>query len=151
MVFDLVEISQLLASIGVIAGIVFLAFEMRQNSEQLRAQSRFNYFQTRINLTKEVATNFELGRITVKKASGEELTREERYHSRFFAAAVLTGWQYEFGEYQKGNLTLDELDIQLKCHAFGLPGWSFAEALARFPASDFKKFVEERIAAPRTP
>jgi len=35
------ELTQTLANIGVIAGILFLAFELRQNNELLEQQSRF--------------------------------------------------------------------------------------------------------------
>jgi hypothetical protein len=139
---------EILANIGVLGGIVFLALQIRQNNEELRAQSRFNYFQTRIGLSKELATNFDLGRIAISKASGDELTPQESYHSFLWAATVLAGWRYEFGEYKKGNLALEELDLATKRRAYGFPGWSFREVFAAVSESEFKQFVQDQIVAP---
>ena len=144
---DLSQTLQLLANVAVIAGIVFLAFEIRQNSAELRAQSRFNYFEIRVRLTEQMATNLELGRIAVKKAAGEQLTPQEQYHAYMMAAAILTGWRYEFGEYQRGNLALEDLDIPIKRLALNHASYALQEALATIPPSDFKRFVEEKIAA----
>ena len=46
---DLGQTSAVLANIGVSAGVVFLAIEVRQNNTELSAQSRFNYYQNRLD------------------------------------------------------------------------------------------------------
>jgi hypothetical protein len=145
---NLTQAVEIIANIGVLCGIVFLALQIRQNNNELRAQSRFNYFQTRIGLSKELATNSELGRIAMKKASGDELSPQESYHSFLWAATVLTGWRYEFSEYKQGNLALEELDLATKRRAFGFPGWSFWEVFAAISESEFKQFVRDEIVAP---
>lgn len=145
---DLSQALQLFANVAVIAGIAFLAFEVRQNSAELRAQSRFNYFDLRVRLTEQMATSQELGRIAVKKAAGEQLTPQERYHSYMMAAAIITAWRYEFSEYRRGNLELKELDIPIKRMVLSDPTYSIREVLANSPTSDFTKFVDEKIAGP---
>jgi len=145
---DFTQAMEILANVAVLAGIVFLAFEVRQNNNQLRAQSRFNYFHTRIELSREAATNFNLSQITLKKASGDLLTPQESYHSKMWAVTIITAWRYEFGEYKQGNLTLPELDLANKRRTIGLPGWPIREVLAETPDSEFKRLVQEHIVGP---
>ena len=63
---------QILANLGVIAGIAFLALETRQNSEQLAGQARFNYYQTRLQFNKELVEG-PITPLTVRLLSGEPL------------------------------------------------------------------------------
>jgi hypothetical protein len=145
---DLTQALDLFANLGVLGGIVFLAIEIRQNNKQLRAQSRFNYFQTRTELTKELATNLDLGRIAIKKATGEELTPQESHQDYFWTVTILTAWRYEFGEYTQGNLTLQELDLINKRRSIASASLSIREVLATSPESEFTQFVQEQIIDP---
>lgn len=106
-----------------------------------------------MKITEQLATNFELGRIAVKKSVGEQLTPQEQYRSSLMAGTILTGWRYEFGEHQSGNLALKDLDVPIKRRVFGDPGLSLPEILATPPITEFTKFVEEHTATPsrRTP
>jgi hypothetical protein len=62
---DLGQMIQILANIGVIAGIVFLAIELRQNSEQLELQSYQSW----------VAANLELNMAATDEAGSAMLAR----------------------------------------------------------------------------
>ena len=76
---DLGKFVQTLANVGVIAGIVFLAFELRQNNELMEAEARFN----RLTVSREayniLSTNGELAEIIVKANNNESLTEVEHY------------------------------------------------------------------------
>jgi len=62
---DLVQISSILANVGVIAGIVFLAYEIRQNTEQLM-RSEMNATQEQFSSWRQsIMTDGELARIWV--------------------------------------------------------------------------------------
>lgn len=78
----------LLANLGVLVGIFFLAIELRQNNELMEAEARFN----RVSASKEAfniqSTNGELAEIVVKVNNGQPLTEVELYrfessHMRF--------------------------------------------------------------------
>ena len=45
---DLGQTISVLAKLGVIAGIAFLATELKQNNELLRAEAEYNYLQNRL-------------------------------------------------------------------------------------------------------
>ena len=60
---DLAQVIAMLANVGVIAGIIFLGYELHQNNEQLAADSRFNYYQTRVNFFRENATDEEFAEL----------------------------------------------------------------------------------------
>ncbi len=77
-----------LANLGVLIGIFFLAIELRQNNELMEAEARFN----RVSASKEAynirSTNGELAEIHVKVNKSQPLTDVELYrfessHMRF--------------------------------------------------------------------
>ena len=76
----------LLANVGVLVGIFFLAIELRQNNELMEAEARFN----RVSVAKEAyniqSTNRELAEIVVKARNNEPLTEVEMY--RFTSATM---------------------------------------------------------------
>ena len=78
----------LLANLGVLVGIFFLAIELRQNNELMEAEARFN----RLSASKEAyniqSTNGELAEIIVKVNNSQPLTEVQLYrfessHMRF--------------------------------------------------------------------
>ncbi len=65
-----IDVSQaitILANVGVIAGIIFLAFELRQVQDQMDAQISFNIFSERNQGVRVIATNPLLAGIIVKR------------------------------------------------------------------------------------
>ena len=74
---DLAQAIQILANIGVIAGILFLAIELRQNNEVLNAQARLQRAQTRIDGMTETLGNPDLIRARATDARRAELTAEQ--------------------------------------------------------------------------
>ena len=74
----------ILANIGVIAGIVFLAFELRQNNALMDAEAR----RARSSFVEEanfmIASNGELALLLVKDATGESLDAVETLRIRQF-------------------------------------------------------------------
>ena len=86
---DIGELVQTLANVGVLAGIVFLAIEIRQNNELMEAEARFN----RLSVSREAyniqSTNRELAEIIVKANNNESLTEVEHYR---FAMSQMRFW-----------------------------------------------------------
>ena len=92
----------LVANIGVVAGIVFLAFEIRQNNELLTAQARSVAEGNRMRDEMLILNNPELREVLVKKNLGMDGTPAEELLYRVFQSTVLNGWQATWLEYQAG-------------------------------------------------
>ena len=86
----------LLANVGVIAGIVFLAIEIRQNNENLTVQTRANYHATFSEIWGMAAENSELANILGKDLSGEQLTRSEFIQLAAYWTKSLLANQWSF-------------------------------------------------------
>ena len=108
---DVAAIVDVLASIGVIAGIVFLGVELRQNNALLAAQARYNLVVRRADMNTVVMTPHVLAALH-KKAAGEPVSREEE--SIIFSASIrfIEMWEWQYNEYAAGMLRKDQLPIQ---------------------------------------
>ena len=105
---------QVTANIGVIAGIVFRGMEIRQNNEQLAAQTRYNYCQSRVELTLVAALNEDIANIAIKTAANQDLTPAEVLRVNRLMSATFAYGEYEFGEYEKSRLTIEDINPAAK-------------------------------------
>lgn len=141
--FDLGQTIGILANVGVIAGIAFLALEIRQNNDQLSAQSRFNYYQNRISAYNDVARDRELAVLITDAVVGADLSAVDQFRMTQRMLALITSWEYEFGEYENGRLSLEELNVGAKRSVFLLlhrhlvPVWETYRDTAPRAFSDF--------------
>jgi hypothetical protein len=103
---------QILANIGVIAGIVFLAVELDQNNAQMTAQ-------TRNNVAQSVIDNIQMGMeprlvtATLKLERGEPLTAEEDFLMGQLANATLRLWENTFYQYRVGLFDEEEIEADM--------------------------------------
>ena len=98
------------ANVGVIAGLVFLAMEIRQNNKFLAAQARYALRQYR----SDIADSLMLPHVieaTHKWARGEAITPEERSTGLMVAIKMVELWEWQFGEYAAGMLRREELPV----------------------------------------
>ena len=107
---DLGQAVQILANLGVIAGIVFLGLELQTNNELLDSQSR----QARVNGARQLNAaiyNGETGLcdIVVKAKSGAQLTAEEAIRLDRYLSSVLLDWEFWYRDYADGVLNEQEL------------------------------------------
>ena len=96
---DLSQSITILANIGVIAGIVFLGYELRQNNDELQSQTRTNMYQMQAEIQRDVFTN--AGGVTdlvMKAAQGQELTLTELNRLNAFRGYVLRTFEFMFKE-----------------------------------------------------
>lgn len=139
---------QILANLGVIAGIIFLALEIHQNSEQLAGQSRYNYYQGRAQVYHSLALDQGLADIFQRKLTGEALSPVEELRISSFFTGNLTLWEYEYDEYQRGLISEREFNLKAKRQAFAAsrpliePVWKFHRETA---PEDFVKFMEREV------
>ena len=109
---DLGQTAQILANLGVIAGIVLLGIELQQNNALLGAQARASRAQVRVDALTAVTSSPELLHAYLNQRHGEPLTAMDQLVLDLDAARVLVTWQYVYGEFRAG--LIDEDDIPLK-------------------------------------
>lgn len=107
------EIEQMItlgANIGVIAGLIFLALEIRQNNKFLAAQARYALRQYRSDVSDSLLLPHVI-EATHKWARGESITPEEKSTGLMVATKMVEVWEWQFGEYSAGMLRKDELPV----------------------------------------
>ena len=134
----------IIANLGVIAGILFLGFELHQNNEQLSAQARYNYYHERIEAQRLIAGDPGLAEITQKMMAGAELAPAEQVRLEFLARSIFITIEYEFIELQLGRITLEEFNLRGKRRTFGLlrDSWDIYRQEA---SEQYVEFVETQI------
>ncbi|MEM7084508.1 MAG: hypothetical protein AAF465_17450 [Pseudomonadota bacterium] len=81
--------AQLVANIGVIAGIIFLAFELQQNNELLDAEARRDRATFLQDTHRLLATDEKLAALVLKSNQTSDLTELERFQVHEFWLSVL--------------------------------------------------------------
>ena len=100
----------ILANIGVIAGIVFLALELRQNNRLLTAQARYSLRQYRSDVADTIMAPHVL-EATHKYAGGENVTPAERSAALMAALKAIELWEWQYGEFDAGRRVREKLPV----------------------------------------
>ena len=108
---DLGQTITILANLGVIAGIGFLAFELNQNNKLLRAQAGYNLLLNRGLWRDDVGSDPEYAEFWLKVEKGGPLSEVEALRLRTIAERTILNWQWEYGQYVDGNFAAGELPI----------------------------------------
>jgi len=96
----------ILANLGVLVGILLLVYELNQNREMMRSQTRDSIAEMLINLLALEASDPRISEIYVKRASGEPLTPVEADR---FQTIQWAYWRYrENVHYQYRNGLYEE-------------------------------------------
>ena len=115
---DFAQTVGLLANLGVIAGIVFLGLELRQNNELMSAEARAD----RRDIARDAAlmnlSHPELRRARRKFFDGEELTEDDIDVLNVNNRVGLTNWQYIYLESLQGLLEDDAINVATWQEAF---------------------------------
>ena len=104
------QIIGIAANIGVIAGIVFLAVELRQNNRHLAAQARYALRQYRADIVDSFVQPHVLSAM-YRIDRGEEVTPEDRGAALMISLKALELWEWQYGEYAAGMLQQSQLPI----------------------------------------
>jgi len=92
-----------ITNIAVVAGIIFLGYELNQNNENLEAQSRFNYRDGRAQGNLQNAHDPIFSAIMVKSVNGDELTQTELFQLDAYFRYMFVNWEWAFDEAQRGR------------------------------------------------
>jgi|TARA_B110000116_G_scaffold27241_1_gene20720 hypothetical protein len=99
----------LLANLGVIAGIVFLAMEVQQNTSMMEAQTRDAMTDKLINWQLSLATDLYTSQTFVTGNAGELLDNSAQENSYLMLiSSNLRIWENEWYQYSKGLYEEDE-------------------------------------------
>ncbi len=100
----------ILANIGVIAGIIFLAMEIRQNNRLLAAQARYSLRQYRSDVADSIMAPHVL-KATHAYAGGGTVTPAEKSAALMIALKGIELWEWQYGEYAAGMLGRRNLPV----------------------------------------
>lgn len=89
---------QLAANLGVIAGLIFVALELAQNSAMTRAQTRAEVTQAVLHLI-ELERDPRVVQANLKLQRGEDLTEDDVYLLDNMANATLRVWENTYYQY----------------------------------------------------
>jgi hypothetical protein len=145
---DLGDMAQTVATVGVLGGLVLLAYELHQNNELLEAQAHLELSQNRITANDLLATDDGLGSAMVRGMNGEDLTPLETFKLRSFYVAAFTRWEWEHEQYRRG--LIDEEQLPASDWSQLMRTWPGAKAFwnenrEHGRTSDFVEFMEENV------
>jgi hypothetical protein len=108
---DLGQTITIVANVGVIVGIAFLLVELQQNNRLLSSQAQFNLLQNRTNGITSVSESPEVSAFWTMVNRDEALSDSEILRVRAYAMKAILNWEWEFREYQSGNIERDDLPL----------------------------------------
>ena len=145
---DLGQIITILANVGVIAGIVFLGFELRQNNTLLKSQARLNLDANRLTLQLSVIENTGgIAELIVRARSGEELSRTDQYRLTVRRGVTLNNFESGYRELSSGALDEEDIPVGQWSSVFlSNPGMmDYWEGVKQTAAPEFVQFMEENV------
>ena len=103
------QVMTIITNIGVLGGILLLAFELRQNNELMEADARQNRVQMSVDGWHFFAENGDLAELTEREKSGEELSNADmrRVDAWVMSIFVIVAWT--FSELSEGSSDLRQV------------------------------------------
>jgi hypothetical protein len=147
------NLGEFIGAIVIVATLIYLALQVRQNSEELAAQSRYNYYRGRSELGLVIAQNKDLADILTRRLSGDEISTSETIRIGYLVQALLAIWEYEFGEFASGRLSEDEFNPAAKRKVFERGTGTLRTVWAEYKITAPQRFVayiDENVAVQST-
>ena len=139
------------ANIGVIVGIVFLAFELNQNNRLLESEARLNQADSIRNAWREIYLNPDLALMLAKAYRGEPLNELETIQLEAYQRRIILGLLFQYEEFRNGALDTINISAWRVIYRGGDYRPSLAEAWTRSRATmrpEFVEFFESNIINP---
>lgn len=146
--FDFGQTITILANIGVIAGIAFLAVEIQQNNRLLSTQASYVMLQNRVAGRVDVLNDSELASLMFKLDRGEPLSPVEEFRIRNGYEANIIGMEWEYQQYLAGGIERLPIDVWKDVFAdpeFMSLGWEPSRGLL---TAEFIAFIEANVIGP---
>jgi len=149
---DIGQIVGILANFGVIAGIVFLVLETRQNNELLEMESRRTFTDRTIETSRFLVENPQILELAFKDEAS--LTPVEARQIDFMRMSVWLSWQEQFEEIRARRLDSRQLIPSWRTIFWGPNNWGMPlhwEAYKPRATAEFVQFVDEYVVTPGPP
>ena len=134
----------LIANLAVVAGIVFLAYELRQNNKLLEAQARATQSANRLTHNDRLLAP-ENAALIVKARSGDQLTDDEMFRYERLKHALFVSWESDYLEFREGlieDLPTEAMRRSFNTYAGLLDTW---RSRRDFYNEGFVTFVENQV------
>jgi hypothetical protein len=103
---DVGETMQIVANLSVIAGLAFIAFQVRQNTVAVQAQTLQSLEESSVTYLENLARDPETRAIVFKlNANPDEVTLDEAMRVSLLVRAQFTRYQSAYLQWQKGSLS----------------------------------------------
>ena len=132
----------IVANLAVVAGIAFLALELRQTNDLMESERRYNRLQVVLDGTSLYIENPSLAEAVLKSRRGEELTESEEFVLDRQLSNIFTIWQWtwiELGATEEFPLASYRTTMRLD---YIQSHW---KAISPGLMPEFVSFVEENI------
>lgn len=100
----------LFANLAVVVGIIFLALEMRQNTNMMQAQIRDSITTKQMTLTEWIGTDSAVASIFRRGNNGLELNEDERIMYDFLVNGMFREWENSQYQYRRGLYSSEEYE-----------------------------------------
>ncbi len=105
-------LAEIIAAVAVIASLIYIGNELRQNTEALQAQSRYNLITLRTSTIRALKEDRSFLEASHRFVGGEEVSRAEETAIKLFANEVLEMWEWQHAELQAGTLPIERLPVE---------------------------------------
>jgi hypothetical protein len=152
------NIGDFLGGVGVVVTLIYLAFQIRQNTDQLRADAKQQELSSLDEMNRSLLTwqskvveSSEVADIWRRGISGrEQLQGEERLRFEYHGASIVQIWQANYFRYLEtgdaNNWGLNETHIRM---FLGWPGFrEFWDRTKHLYADRFVEQIEQLVDAP---
>ena len=139
---------EIFANIGVIGGLILLAFELHQNNELLEAEANLVLSQNRISANELLATDDGLSQAFIDGLNGEQLSQLQTLKLERFYVAVFTRWEWEHEQFRRGlidgqNLPVSDWRAIVRAWPNMAKFWEIEQHNGR--SADFVQFMAENV------
>jgi hypothetical protein len=141
-------LAELVGAIGVIVSLIYLANQIRQNSNSVRAESVRQLLAQSSQNFMSAATSAELVDAQVKSKSHEELEERDIHRLTLLAMAVLSNYENEFYQYCSGSLPEDMHDAYRRRLSDALELPYINECLGQFGhrfSAQFRSYISDLL------
>jgi len=102
------------ASLGILTGIVFLGFEISQNTDMMRSQARDSITEKQMMFSEWVTTEPEMAVAIVAAGEGlESMEPEHRVMYAYFLAGTWREWENSYFQYEQGLFAAEEFEARM--------------------------------------
>jgi len=105
---------QLAGMLGVLIGLILLVYELRQNQDLMRAQTRHDVAAMLVDILHVPAANKQLADVMYRANLGEDLTPEELHQFKMRTNALFRYWENVHYQYRAGLYDESEFNSHRK-------------------------------------